>query len=252
MADQVATIIIEARQLVREALVSLMASQSYPVVGILASTADIDHSFHALDAPKLVILGALSALEAITAASGIRRLWPRAKVVLLFEHASPADFQRLLASHIDGCIPISTSSDTLIGTLQQIIAADRRILILKTEARSSVPCTTGEASDTLELKNVASSNEVANGVTDIASAVGFVHRISAREEQILRGLVKGHSNKMIGSTCGVTEATIKVHMKSILRKIGVANRTQAAVWARDNGYGADGMNGEGKTGRAVH
>ena len=37
----------------------------------------------------------------------------------------------------------------------------------------------------------------------------------------------------------VTDSTIKVHMKSILRKIRVANRTQAAVWALERGYGAD-------------
>ena len=52
-------------------------------------------------------------------------------------------------------------------------------------------------------------------------------------------MVRGHSNKMIARTCGVTDATIKVHMKSILRKIRVANRTQAAIWAIGQGYGAD-------------
>jgi two-component system nitrate/nitrite response regulator NarL len=234
MGDQIATIIIEPRQLVREALVSLMASQSYLVVGKLASTADIDHSFHGPDAPKLVILGAFPAVEATTAASRIRRLWPKTKVVLLFEHASPADLQRLLASDIDGCIPLFTSADTLIGMLQQIIAADLRILVPSTEARSSVPCTTSGARDELDLgsHNLVPSNEVANGATDMASAV---HHISKREEQILGALVKGHPNKRIARTCGITEATIKVHMKSILKKIGVANRTQAAVWARDNG-----------------
>jgi two-component system nitrate/nitrite response regulator NarL len=39
---------------------------------------------------------------------------------------------------------------------------------------------------------------------------------------------------MIARKCGITEATVKVHMKSILRKIQVANRTQAAVWAMEN------------------
>src|SRR5262249_5067797 len=56
-------------------------------------------------------------------------------------------------------------------------------------------------------------------------------RLSEREAQILDGLVQGHANKVIARTCDITEATVKVHMKSILRKIQVANRTQAAVWA---------------------
>jgi two-component system nitrate/nitrite response regulator NarL len=60
-------------------------------------------------------------------------------------------------------------------------------------------------------------------------------RLSTREWQILSGLVKGHANKVIARDCNITEATVKVHMKSILRKIRVDNRTQAAVWALENG-----------------
>ena len=65
------------------------------------------------------------------------------------------------------------------------------------------------------------------------------HGLSEREEQILKGLVKGLSNKIIARKLDIAEATVKVHMKSILRKIRVANRTQAAVWALERGYGVD-------------
>ena len=67
--------------------------------------------------------------------------------------------------------------------------------------------------------------------------------LSEREAQVLDCFVKGHPNKVIAHTCNVTEATVKVHMKSILRKIRVENRTQAAIWAMENGYSADGFNG---------
>ena len=56
-------------------------------------------------------------------------------------------------------------------------------------------------------------------------------KLSERETQILDGLAKGHANKVIARVCGISEATVKVHMKSILQKIQVANRTQAAIWA---------------------
>ena len=69
------------------------------------------------------------------------------------------------------------------------------------------------------------------------------HGLSQREAQILDGLVKGHANKVIGRTCDIAEATVKVHMKAILRKIRVDDRTQAAIWAMKNGYAADGSNG---------
>ena len=67
----------------------------------------------------------------------------------------------------------------------------------------------------------------------------IVHGLSQREEEILKSVGRGHSNKMIARTCGVADATIKVHMKSILRKIRVANRTLAAVWALEQGYSAN-------------
>ena len=57
------------------------------------------------------------------------------------------------------------------------------------------------------------------------------YKLSAREAEVLRCLLEGESNKIIARKFDVTEATVKVHVKAILRKIGVANRTQAALWA---------------------
>jgi two-component system, NarL family, nitrate/nitrite response regulator NarL len=56
-------------------------------------------------------------------------------------------------------------------------------------------------------------------------------KLSAREAQILGCLREGAPNKVIARKLDVTEATIKVHVKAILRKVGAANRTQAAMWA---------------------
>jgi two-component system nitrate/nitrite response regulator NarL len=62
-----------------------------------------------------------------------------------------------------------------------------------------------------------------------------VPRLSYREACVLRFLVEGASNKVIGRNIEVAEATVKVHVKAILRKIRARNRTQAAVWAMNNG-----------------
>lgn len=61
--------------------------------------------------------------------------------------------------------------------------------------------------------------------------------LSQREIQILRCLLNGNSNKMIANHLHITEATVKVHLKSLLRKINASNRTQAAIWALNNGIG---------------
>jgi two-component system, NarL family, nitrate/nitrite response regulator NarL len=59
-------------------------------------------------------------------------------------------------------------------------------------------------------------------------------RLSAREREVLLDLVEGHSNNTIARHLGMTEATVKVHLKSVLRKIRVDNRTQATIWALAN------------------
>jgi two-component system nitrate/nitrite response regulator NarL len=55
--------------------------------------------------------------------------------------------------------------------------------------------------------------------------------LSAKEAAILHHLAHGASNKVIARKLAITEATVKVHMRSILRKTFVKNRTQAAIWA---------------------
>lgn len=59
--------------------------------------------------------------------------------------------------------------------------------------------------------------------------------MSGREIEILRGLIRGEPNKLISRRLNITEATVKVHVKSILRKLHVVNRTQAAIWAMSRG-----------------
>jgi two-component system nitrate/nitrite response regulator NarL len=73
----------------------------------------------------------------------------------------------------------------------------------------------------------------ANVETRIRAACAPGHeRLSPQERLILRSLANGQPNKTIARKIGSAESTIKVHVKNILRKIGVANRTQAAIWAR--------------------
>lgn len=63
--------------------------------------------------------------------------------------------------------------------------------------------------------------------------------LSPRESEILRGLVGGHSNKMIAKNLDIAEATVKIYVKRILRKANVANRTQAALWGAAWGFKAN-------------
>jgi two-component system nitrate/nitrite response regulator NarL len=228
--------IIEPRFLVREALASLMTTQGYQVAGSLGSIAEIAQVTDMTPAPALVLLGSLGADEASLAASSIRKRWRKAKIVHLYDSPSSADTIRLLASEIDGCIPLVASKEVLVDACHKIVTEDFRILMLRTERRLSTCNTAGHDAD------VRSPAAAPPKLDEIAEDRMVIRRtpsgLSRREEEILQGLTRGHSNKIIARKCGISEATIKVHMKSILRKTQVSNRTQAAIWALEKGYGA--------------
>jgi two-component system nitrate/nitrite response regulator NarL len=272
VGTRVSTIIIEPRSLVREALELLLRDHSYHFARGAGSIADIASSPIAADVLELVILGAQSADNAVAGADGIRKLWPDSKIVLLIDYASSGDYQKLLTSQIDGCVPLFVSPDTLISTLDLIVTRGVRVMVVGETNRPSNrlaqrenshqpgikidKCRPSEAEhEALSITMIAlphpelpvratgtSDLNITNGGTQYVSPLRKL-KLSERETQILDGLVKGHANKVIARVCGISEATVKVHMKSILRKIQVANRTQAAIWALENGRPGDEIEG---------
>ncbi|HEU5455803.1 MAG TPA: response regulator transcription factor, partial [Nocardioides sp.] len=58
--------------------------------------------------------------------------------------------------------------------------------------------------------------------------------LSARELQVLRLVARGLANKQIARRLEISERTVKVHLGNVFRRIGVADRTSAAIWARDH------------------
>lgn len=69
----------------------------------------------------------------------------------------------------------------------------------------------------------------------VAAEESIAPQLSPREKAILSCLIEGYSNKSIARKIDIAEATVKVHVKAILRKIRVQNRTQAAIWGINNG-----------------
>jgi two-component system, NarL family, nitrate/nitrite response regulator NarL len=269
MGKRVSTIIIEPRLVLREALELLMGNHAYRVVGGLGSIAEIACSSVIPDGPELVILGAQAADDAAKGAEGIRALWLDSKIIFLFDDVSPADFQNMLASQFDGCIPIFVSRETLMSTLDLVLRMNVRIMVMGDKDRPSIwpllePLEAesnmaklhsnghGPSASAVTVFGIPPLTPPATEVCDPYPCTGQAQvvatktpALSEREIQILDGLVKGYANKVIARGCGITEATVKVHMKSILRKFGVRNRTQVAIWALEHGYSGEAAKASG-------
>jgi len=85
-----------------------------------------------------------------------------------------------------------------------------------------------------DVDGVSEKTASSRAATPVADAVE--RGPTDRQAMILKSLVNGDSNKVVARKLRIAEETVKVHMKRLLRRIGVKNRTQAAIWAMNNNF----------------
>jgi two-component system nitrate/nitrite response regulator NarL len=148
----------------------------------------------------------------------IREHFPQTRIVAL---ADQFDLSFMRSGHeagANGFCSAARAPDVLIKSLELVMLGET---VLPFETLRTLM---GGASQNPEQSlqgNMAEPN-----ATDLKAC-----KLSAREREILGCLTQGEPNKVIARKLDITEATIKVHVKAILRKIGATNRTQAAIWA---------------------
>jgi two-component system nitrate/nitrite response regulator NarL len=92
--------------------------------------------------------------------------------------------------------------------------------------------------DEMTGKLVAAYRDAATPVPAAAAPPASpLAQLSPREQEILRGIARGASNKIIARELGIAETTVKIHVQHVLRKLDVASRVQAAVIATAHGLG---------------
>jgi two-component system nitrate/nitrite response regulator NarL len=171
--------------------------------------------------PALVIIAAnrFSGLMA-GAIQKVKEQFPQARIVALADQFDPDCVRKAYEAGTDGIFLTALSPQALVTSLELVMLGESMVpmalgwSMLNEQSSSPTPESQGEA------------------VTPLPSDPRM-HKLSPREAEILRCIMQGHPNKVIARKCDVTEATIKVHVKAILRKVGVSNRTQAAMWASE-------------------
>jgi two-component system nitrate/nitrite response regulator NarL len=221
------TVIVTPRALLREGLTSLLHGTRYKVVATAARPAELSSGCCPAGQQTLAIFGMdLQTRNLDGAAESIRllrSLLPDGKIVLVADTDVQIDPQRLVPLSPDACIFDFGSRDVLIKVLE-LTFLDQRVFVF---AKSNATFEEG-----VELPERARSlppdGNRRLGIND--------QSLSPRESQILTCLVQGNSNKAIARIYNLSEATVKVHLKAILRKIKAHNRTQAAIWAIGHGF----------------
>lgn len=119
----------------------------------------------------------------------------------LFKHADPDDIIRAVRTVVEGGAPLDPK-------VARVLLASRRDLPPAVDAPHTAP----------------------HAPTQPATE----HGLTPREREVLAAVSAGLANKHIARRLGISERTVKAHLTSVFARIGVTDRTQAALWARDN------------------
>jgi len=217
------TIIVAAGALLREGIVALLQNTPYKVVATAGRPEELTRVRLSERGATLAIVGINlrhgQLDEAAESVRLLRSLLPHGgKIVLIVETDPTIDVPRLLTLSSDGCIVNLGSRDSLLKTFELVFMNERIFAIPRSIATTATE-----------------STSKGDGPTRIVNEPNSNGSLSPRERQILNALAEGKSNKVIARQYGLAEATVKVHLKAVLRKIGKQNRTQAAIWAIENG-----------------
>ena len=212
----VPTLLFEPNTLLREGLRRILADTSYRLVATASSLAEISQLAVSDERPFLAIVDAVSDHETVLRQiEQLKEKHPSAKAVVLVDRY---DLKQLLAAFqagADAYLIKTISCEVLVKSLDLVMLGET---VFPSAALGLV--SHGE---------VVQATEVDHDVNEVSP-----RGLSVRETVILRCLMHGDSNKLIARKFDITEATVKVHVKAILRKIHAKNRTQAAIWAASN------------------
>ena len=223
--------LIHPCQLFREGIARLLKGCKLRVVVSARTLPEALGSFAPPEQPQLALWGFERDTDIKDGFAELQRARanvPDLRTVVL----APAPNQALLSwaaeSGIDAVLSRDISGEVLQRSLELVMLGQQLFPAL------AVTCTGAPAAAWVEQLALQGLPPLAGPKLPHVPCADGSAVLSDRENQIMRRLIGGASNKLIGRELGITEGTVKVHVKSLLRKVGAANRTQAAIWGIDH------------------
>ncbi|MEM7666584.1 MAG: response regulator transcription factor [Pseudomonadota bacterium] len=212
--SHVSVALVSDNALAREGLRRILEGDELTVVESHASSLGLAQSQERRDAPDIVILDIGDDQNSCAEVEACQCALPDAKVVILSNDFNFELMFEAFKAGADGYIVKRIDCEALIGSLKLVHLGEK---VLPSELASGFPARwTGRVLPSMPEREAVSL-------------------LSEREIETLRYLILGSPNKVIAGHLDISEATVKVHVKAILRKLGAQNRTQAAIWAVNNG-----------------
>jgi DNA-binding NarL/FixJ family response regulator len=205
----VRVLVVDDHALVRSGLGAVLAAtDDCEVVGEAATGEEgvaLARELH----PDVVVMDlSMPGAGGVAATATLRSAMPDVRVLVLTTFADDGRVRAALAAGATGYLLKDAAPDEVVRAVRA--AARDETPIDPRVARALLPGGTADTS------------------TDV--------RLPPRERDVLVRIARGLSNRQIATELGIAERTVKVHAGSLFRRIGVADRTSAALWGRDHGY----------------
>ncbi|MCX8091546.1 MAG: response regulator transcription factor [Verrucomicrobiae bacterium] len=195
-------LIVDDHPALRMGLAAMLAGRSqFQVVGEAGNAAGALAACEKLS-PDLVLMDLRIPGGGVEATLAIRRRWPRTQVLVVTAYDADEDVYRAMQAGASGYLVKGLTCNELVEAIERIRRGEK---VLPPPLASRF------------RERVARKD------------------LSGRELQVLRLLVAGRSNKEIARVLGIGEESVKSHLKSLFHKLGVADRTQAAIEAIRHG-----------------
>lgn len=199
-------LIADDHQVVRSGLKSLVAGTDIEVVAEAANGEEAVRLTEKIK-PDLVLLDIrMPDVDGLTALGRIKMNNPAMSIIMLSTYDNPTYIARAVALGASGYLLKGSTRDELLAAIRKVAGGE-------------------DAWTRDELRRVTGALATPRMAADVEVP------LTQRESEVLRQLAFGLTNKEIGQALGISYETVKEHVQHILRKIGVTDRTQAAVWA---------------------
>ncbi|QBC42122.1 two-component system response regulator NarL [Iodobacter fluviatilis] len=213
MSDGYTVVVIDDHPLFRKGVLQLLAlDERFILVGEAASGAEGLAIVQAQN-PDLVILDLnMKEMDGISTLRAIKELDLDSRVVMLTVSDQSSDLVAAVRAGADGYLLKDMEPEEIISSLAEAL-----------DGQMAIPERLGRVL-ALALRD-----------DDASQRNAMMDSLTEREREILACLANGLSNKLVGRELGIAEGTVKVHVKSLLRKLSFRSRLEAAIWAVEQG-----------------
>jgi len=207
-------VLIDDHALFREGLTSLLKRRGVEVISCSNAHEGIKATQEVR--PDVVMLDLrMPEVDGVRALQLLRNRDKETPVVILTTSDDASDLKECLGHEASGYLLKDMDPDELTVALTRVIS--------------------GELVVAPELAGTLASIIQNRGETDDGRNTSIFSSLSPREMEILGHVTEGQSNKVIARKLGISDGTVKLHVKSILRKLGLHSRVEAAVLAANEG-----------------